>query len=159
MAVTTTFTVKNLNKVQKALKKYKKSLEDLEEPLKVSGKKAMAALQSYPPYTDSWKSGKPSFSPKRSGTKYKRTGALQKSFHGRIEKKKVSNIRYLVYQKSSENSVEKSDARDYGIYVLAPKQQSPFHRGYWKTTDMWEVEVEKEVEQDFKDWIKKISRK
>lgn len=159
MAVTTTFTLKNVDKVQKALKKYKKSLEDLEEPLKISGKKATAALQSYPPYNDSWKSGKPSFSPQRPGRKYKRTGALQKSFRGRIEKKKVTNIRYLVYQKSSTNPKEKTDARDYGVYVLEPKQQAPWHSGYWRTTDMWNGEVEKEIEQDFKNWIKKISKK
>jgi hypothetical protein len=128
--------IQGIEEVRRKLSTLGVKIEGLEEPLKKVGLMGKAAVASYPPYTDSWKSGKPSFLKKRPGAKYVRTGALQKSWFGRIQKKGKGGPSYIIYQKTSMNPKEKVDARTYMNYVQG-SEQSSIHVGYWNTLEDW----------------------
>lgn len=147
--------VTGIDDVLKRLKEVDRELSTLEAPMYQAGKIAKAAVASYPPYTDSWKQGTSSFLKRRPGAKYVRTGALQKSWNGRIQKKGKSGPSYIVYQKTSINPKERVDAREYTPYVQGDKQAS-IHAGYWKTVSEWDKELEPIVTDIFLKHIKKI---
>ena len=136
------------------LAKIEKDISDLVEPLKEAGQIAKAAVKSYPPYTNSWKTGTPSFIRKRPGSKYVRTGALQKSWNGRLQKKGKAPS-YIVYQKTSMNQKEKMDARDYMPYVQGA-EQTAIHSAYWNTLDTWTEILEPIVSEIVGDYVTKL---
>lgn len=147
--------VGGIEEIQRKLSKLNAEIEQLEEPLKKVGLMGKAAVASYPPYTDSWKSGKPSFLKKRPGAKYVRTGALQKSWFGRIQKKGKGGPSYIIYQKTSMNPKEKVDARTYMNYVQG-SEQSSIHVGYWNTLEDWIDILEPVVADEVEKFISKI---
>lgn len=147
--------VGGIEEIQRKLSKLNAEIEQLEEPLKKVGLMGKAAVASYPPYTDSWKSGKPSFLKKRPGAKYVRTGALQKSWFGRIQKKGRGGPSYIIYQKTSMNPKEKVDARTYMNYVQG-SEQSSIHVGYWNTLEDWIDTLEPVVADEVEKFISKI---
>lgn len=147
--------VEGIDKILADFKRLSIELSELEKPMQEVGKVARAAVASYPPYTDSWKAGKTSFLKRRPGSKYVRTGALQKSWNGRIQKKGKAGPSYIVYQKTSMNPKERIDARDYTQYVQGDKQSS-IHSGYWKTLDYIKEELQPIVAETFANHVKKI---
>lgn len=140
----------------KKLAKIDRDISELSEPLKEVGQIAKAAVQSYPPYTNSWRTGTPSFIRKRPGSKYVRTGALQKSWTGRLQKKGKAPG-YIVYQKTSMNQKEKMDAREYMPYVQGA-EQAAMHSAYWNTLDAWTDILEPIVTEVVGDFVTKLVR-
>jgi len=138
--------VRGIEELSRKLNKLDVQIGELEKPLKKVGVMGRAAVASYPPYTDSWKSGRPSFIRKRPGSKYVRTGALQKSWFGRLQKKGKGGPSYIIYQKTSMNPREKVDARAYMNYVQG-SEQSSIHAGQWNTLDDW-IEILEPVVTD-----------
>lgn len=147
--------VHGIEEIRRKLNTLNVKIEELEEPLKKVGLMGKAAVASYPPYTDSWKSGKPSFLKKRPGAKYVRTGALQKSWFGRLQKKGKGGPSYIIYQKTSMNPKEKVDARVYMNYVQGAEQSS-IHAGYWNTLDDWIDILEPIVTDEVERFISKL---
>lgn len=148
--------IDGLKEAKEKLLKAGKSIDVLDAPIEEIGKMAKAALQSYPPYTNSWESGKPSFSRKKPGAKYRRTGALAGTFVGRKQKRGNTGLTYIVYQKQSINPSEKRDAREYSPLVLIASQQAPIHKGTWRPVEDWKGILEPKLESAFYKHLQKI---
>lgn len=131
----------------KKLKNIGKAVESLDKPMKEAGQIALAAVRSYPPYTESWKGGTPSFSYYRPGSKYRRTKTLQEGWRGRITKGSKIVVRYSV----TNHSVA------YMRYVMGDSRQN-IHAPWWHTLDEWDEILKPYVFRVFQDFMKKETR-
>ena len=143
-----------LNMRANGMPQYKRKLEKLgmdlgrlDEPMAEAGKIGLAALQSYPPYTDSWKSGTPSYQDYRPGSKYKRTQTLQGGWRGRLTKGSKIVVRYSITNKDVK----------YMRFVQGP-DQNPIHRPWWVKVQEWEGPVGKETTKIFQAFMNKITK-
>lgn len=132
---------------KKKLEKLGMDLDRLDVPMAEAGKIGLAALQSYPPYSDSWKSGTPSFTRFRPGSKYERTETLKGGWKGRLTKGSRIVVRY---------SITNQDVK-YMKYVQGP-EQNRIHRPWWTKVQEWEGPVSKETTRIFREFMDKITK-
>lgn len=132
---------------KKKLQKLGIGLEKLDVPMKEAGQIGLAAVQSYPPYTGSWKKAVPSFTWYRPGSKYKRTKTLQDGWRGRLVKGSKIVVRYSI-----------TNTRvSYMKYVQGPSQTS-IHRPWWIKVSEWDGPVSKETLRIFQDFMKNLTK-
>lgn len=123
-----------------------RAFDALEIPMEQLGKKGLALVQSYPPYSGGWRNGKADFTPMRPGSLYKRTKKLQKGWKGKMMKKSGILIQYSL----TNNSVK------YAHWVQGNDQAS-VHTPWWMTIDSMTPLLEKEMTVDFEKFVKKAS--
>lgn len=149
-------------KTKKQVDTYKKKVtHTIESALKESGRMLLAGVKSYPgsSYTEDWKNKIATFYPvKPPDNKYKRSGALQKSWHGRIEKKGASGMKFIIYQKNYSNPRSSKSAKEYSRYVMGD-EQTFHHVGYWRTYHEWENEAFPYIQEQFSSMIEDITDK
>lgn len=141
-------TARGMPQYKKKLAAIGKGLEKLDEPMRQAGEIGLAAVQSYPPYTGSWRTGKPSFVQYRPGSKYKRTKTLREGWRGRLTKGSRIGVRYSV----TNNTVA------YMKFVQG-NQQSSIHSPWWLQVDEWTEPVNKEATKIFRAFMEKIVKK
>ncbi len=144
----------NIKQVAAKLDKLGRSLDELDNPARETGKMSLAAVKSYP-IIGAWYNGDITSASQRPGSKYKRTFALQKSWNGRINKKGKDYVEYLIYQKGVLNPKSGKDARQYMPYVQG-SEQTATHRPWWSTLDEWRDTLPPFVEKGFRSWIRKV---
>ena len=140
-------TARGMPQYKKKLEKLGVRLGKLDEPMRQAGEIGLAAVQSYPPYTGSWRTGKPSFTRYRPGSKYYRTQNLQKGWHGRLTKGSRIGVRYSI----TNNTVA------YMKYVQG-NEQSAIHAPWWATVDEWTEPVNKEATKIFRAFMDKSTK-
>lgn len=132
---------------KKKLQKLDIDLGRLDEPMREAGQVGLAAVQSYPPYSDSWKKGRASFSPYRPGSKYRRTQNLQSGWVGRLTKGSRIVVRYSITNKTVK----------YMKFVQG-NEQNPIHRPWWLKVNEWEGPVSVETTKIFQKFMKTITK-
>ena len=140
-------TARGMPSYKKKLEKLGKDLEKLDEPMERAGRIGLAAVQSYPPYTNSWRTGVPSFTPFRPGSRYERQRVLQGGWRGRLTKGSKIVVRYSI----TNNTV------GYMKYVQG-NQQSSIHSPWWIQVDEWTEPVNKEATKIFREFMNKITK-
>lgn len=147
-------------KTKKQVDNYKKKVSyTIESALKESGQMLLAAVKSYPDtsYTEDWKNKIATFVPEKPPkNKYKRSGALQRSWYGRLQKK--GSLKFVVYQKNVSNPRSSKSAKEYVKYVMGD-EQTIHHVGYWRTYEEWKQEVTPYIEEQFSSMIEDIGDK
>ena len=141
-------TARGMPQYKKKLQKLGIDLGKLDEPMLQAGKIGLAAVQSYPPYTGSWRTGKPSFVRYRPGSRYRRTETLKDGWSGRLTKGSKIVVRYSI----TNNTVA------YMKYVQG-NQQSGIHSPWWLQVDEWTEPVNKEATKIFRAFMEKIVKK
>lgn len=141
-------TARGMPQYKKKIAAMGKELSRLDEPMRQAGEIGLAAVQSYPPYTGSWRTGKPSFTEYRPGSRYKRTKNLQGGWRGRLTKGSRIGVRYSI----TNNTVA------YMKFVQG-NQQSSIHSPWWLTVDEWTEPVNKEATKIFRAFMDKIAKK
>lgn len=154
---TVVITTPNIAKIIKKMEKLNADFSSLEQPIKEAGKMGLAAVKSYP-VIGNWPSGQITSAPKRPGSKYKRTFALQKSWLGRIQTRGRQLASYVIYQRNVMNPKRKMSAKDYMKYVQGSEQTST-HSPHWNTLDYWRETLPSYVTGIFERWAKKNLKK
>lgn len=148
---------KNIDKAIKYLEETGKSIEAFDKPMRQAGQMGLAAVKSYP-LLGNWPAAHVTSSPRRPGSRYKRTFALQKSWNGRLNKKNRNWAEYLIYQKGVLNPVSGKDARKYMPFVQGSEQVAT-HATWWNTLDDWRFILPQYVIGIFNKWSKNLIRR
>jgi hypothetical protein len=122
-------------------------LEKMDVPMRQAGEIGLAAVKSYPPYNDGWKSGHSSFSLYRPGSRYRRTGNLGEGWVGRLTKGSKIVVRYSITNRTVS----------YMKYVQGP-QQTGTHSPWWVRVDQWDGPVGKETTKIFQKFMKDATK-
>jgi len=136
-----------MTQYKKKLEKLGLNLEKMDEPMKKAGEIGLAAVKSYPPYDDGWRTGRPSFSQYRPGSRYRRTGNLGEGWVGRLTKGSKIVVRYSITNRTVA----------YMKYVQGP-QQSRIHAPWWLKVEQWDGPVTKETTKIFQQFMKDATK-
>lgn len=147
----------NIDKAIKYLEGIGKDMSAFDAPTRQAGKMGLAAVKSYP-LVGNWPAGNITSAPRRPGSKYKRTFALQKSWNGRLQKKNRTVAEYLIFQKGVLNPKSGKDARKYMPFVQG-SEQAAVHSTWWNTLDDWRFILPTYVVSIFNKWSKNLIRR
>ena len=147
----------NIDKAIKYIEQAGKDMSEFDKPMREAGKMGLAAVKSYP-LLGNWPAGNISSAPRRAGSKYKRTFALQKSWNGRINKRNRNVAEYLIFQKGVLNPKSGKDARKYMPFVQGSEQVA-VHATWWNTLDDWRVILPTYIVGIFNKWSKNLIRR
>jgi hypothetical protein len=131
---------------RKKLEAAERKVEDLNKPMDMVDKIAMAAVKSYPPYGN-WRNGEISFTKTRPGAKYRRTGALGRGWKRR--RYSTGKMLKLTIWHSHVTSGR------YYRYVMG-REQSAIHAPWWNTANTWGDILKPEVLKIFRDYMKTV---
>lgn len=144
-----TIRVHGTSAYRKKLEKASMGLENLDKPMDEAAKISLAAVKSYPPYSD-WQNGNVSFVKVRPGAKYKRTGALGRGWKHR--KYSSGKQMKLIIWHSHPTSGR------YFPYV-AGRNQAPIHQPWWETTETWPAKLKPKLLEIFRKYMKDVTAK
>lgn len=140
-------TARGMPQYKKKLQKLGIDLKRLDEPMEKAGKVGLAAVQSYPPYTNSWRTGTPSFTWYRPGSKYRRTQKLQGGWQGRLVKGSKIVVRYSI-----------TNTKVHYMKYVQGNEQTATHAPWWIQVDEWTEPVNKEATKIFRAFMDKITK-